>query len=394
MPILDFEDSQAKGSGTKKPIKLFLGVGVLVGTLAIGSTFASNISLNSGGNYEFGQGIATTTACDEDGIEVTPFSTFTNAPGAVTHKLTSIRISGVDSQAGACDGKTFKIKAYGDGPDPLDLFRYKITTGEGDVSVRRELENKVHNSIEINSIAGDFIWSSGGTDGDDVKEVDGSDRAQATFTVSLVSEVFPISRTPLASAEDIKRITVETIDTTCIQGVGCEVGDIGPGGGTVFYVAEEGDEFYCGPVYNPDMLCRYLEAAPNTWSGGNADPELTWSTGANQNVYANASGESIGSGYVNSLWVQRQDGNVAQTSAAIAARGYNGGGKSDWYLPSINEIGKLYLQRSIVGSFVLNNYWSSSEVANDGAWNYSLSMGQQGENGKFDLRGVRPIRAF
>jgi hypothetical protein len=396
MPILDFEDSQAKRPAANKPLKLVLGMGVLVGTLALGSTFASNISLNGGGNVEFGQGVATTTACDGDGIEVMPFSTFTNAPGAVTHKLTSIRISGIDSREGACDGKTFRIKAYGDGDAPLDLFRYKILTNTDNDSDNVELENKVHNTIEINDIEGAFTWSSGGTDGDDVIDVDNEYLDQTAFTLNFVSEVtnpVTISRTPLASAEDVKRITVETIDTTCREGVGCEIGDVGPGGGIVFYDAGAGSEFYCGPI--GEMLCRYLEAAPNTWSEDNSDPEITWSTGSNQELEVEgADGTSIGVGYKNSLDIASQNGNVALTSAAVLARGYDGGNKSDWYLPSLDEIGELYVGRTVVASFVFNNYWTSSEIGFDGAWNFNLRINQSGGNGKFDNRGVRPIRAF
>lgn len=94
----------------------------MLGSVTVGTTLAANISLNGGGNVEFGQGVAATTACDEDGISVKPFSTFINATGAGSHKLTSIRISGVDSRAEQCSAKTFRIKAYGDGDQPLNLF--------------------------------------------------------------------------------------------------------------------------------------------------------------------------------------------------------------------------------------------------------------------------------
>lgn len=53
MPTLDFKDSMAKAPSTKRPLKLFLGTGVLVGALALGSTFAANINLN--GNSDVGR---------------------------------------------------------------------------------------------------------------------------------------------------------------------------------------------------------------------------------------------------------------------------------------------------------------------------------------------------
>jgi hypothetical protein len=69
------EDSKKK---SKSKYKAALGVGSVVGLFGIGSTLAANISLNGGGNVEFGQGVATTAACDEDGFSITPVTVFNN----------------------------------------------------------------------------------------------------------------------------------------------------------------------------------------------------------------------------------------------------------------------------------------------------------------------------
>ena len=409
MPILDLEDSQAKKPVANKPLKLVLGAGVLVGALALGSTFAANINLNGGGNVEFGQGVATTTACDEDGITVTPFSTFTNAPDAGAHKMSTISISGINSTS--CDGKTFRIKAYGDGDSPLDLFEYKVTTGEEEESERVVLESKNHNSIEVNAkienTSPTFTWSSGGTDGDDVIEVDNSNPEQTAFTLNFVSSSFRIARTPLAYSEDVQRITVETIDTTCLQGVGCQVGDVGPGGGIVYYVAQTGEEFYCGPTR--EMKCRYLEAAPSNWDQGYSDPVRPWSGNTN---LATAYGESLGYGYSNSLFIQTQVDNVAANSAAVLARQYPGGGKSDWYLPSQDEVNKMCIWvrgqvnegicstageiNTGVGAagFSESGYWSSTESDPTFAKFSSFSGGGMYTLNKPLQYFVRPVRAF
>ena len=56
-----------KSIGTKrkknKNLKLALGVGTLAVMVGLGSTLAANISLNSGGPVEFGQGVAQTISC-------------------------------------------------------------------------------------------------------------------------------------------------------------------------------------------------------------------------------------------------------------------------------------------------------------------------------------------
>ena len=71
-----FGENPKKKSTTK--YKAALGVGSVVSLFGIGSTLAANISLNGGGNVEFGQGVATTAACDEDGFNVTPVTSYDN----------------------------------------------------------------------------------------------------------------------------------------------------------------------------------------------------------------------------------------------------------------------------------------------------------------------------
>jgi hypothetical protein len=402
MPILEFESSAAKELAPKKPFILVLGAGVLVGALALGSTFAADINLNGDSPVEFGQGVVTTTACDPDGITVTPTSTFVNGAGGGDHKLAFIKISGIDSREGACDGKTFRVKAYGVGDSPLDLFRYTITEDEVEVSDRQVLENKVHNSIEVNNIGGVFTWSSGGTDGDDAindVNVDDPDRVlqQTSVTLKLVSAAaqnpIVITRTPLASSEEVMRITVETIDTTCLQGANCEVGDVGPGGGIVIYAADENNDFYCGPMY--ELRCRYLEVAPDNWYQVGSDPRRTWSTVANQSIWVEgADGTSIGSGYRNSIDIESQNGNDADYSAAVLARAYGGGGKSDWYLPSIDELQVFRMYFTITyGQSREFSFWSSTQISNSQANDLGLN-GVPGPGSKSSATPVRPIRAF
>ena len=61
------------------------------------STFAGNISLNSGEGIEFGQAVSQTVACSGNtDLTVTPYSTFVNEAGAGgTHYLSSIKVSNI-----------------------------------------------------------------------------------------------------------------------------------------------------------------------------------------------------------------------------------------------------------------------------------------------------------
>jgi hypothetical protein len=194
--------------------------------------------------------------------------------------------------------------------------------------------------------------------------------------------------------------TVSPTGITCDGSFTCQVGDTGPGGGKIFYVAST----YFTQVGAAGSMCttncKYLEAAPNTWGvGGSSDPTKTWATGSNQTaVVTGADGTAIGTGYKNSLDIVAQTGNLADSSAAVLARSYNsillGVNYGDWFLPSKDELNQLNLQRITVGGFVNTSYWSSSEANANSAWYQALDGVTQKDAPKTNPLYVRPVRAF
>lgn len=119
MEILRFENAPARKARKKSSTKTLLGLSAVAAVAVFGSTLAANISLNSGGTVEFGQGVSQTTACDSDGITVTPSATFTNSAGDGQFHLKSIALSGI---ASTCDGKIFTLQAYGNSDaSPLQI---------------------------------------------------------------------------------------------------------------------------------------------------------------------------------------------------------------------------------------------------------------------------------
>jgi alpha-tubulin suppressor-like RCC1 family protein len=83
---------------------------LLAGGLFLNTTLAANISLNSGGSVEFGQGIAVTAACAGSSVlTVTPNSSFVNAAGAGDYYFKSVTVSGIPS---SCNGADFNISIY------------------------------------------------------------------------------------------------------------------------------------------------------------------------------------------------------------------------------------------------------------------------------------------
>ena len=237
MSVLNFEDKP--GRGPKKPLKVLLGIGGLAAVVAIASTLAANISINSG-PVEFGQGVSQTAACD-DQITVTPYSTFINDSSTGTHKLTSIKVSGIDSTEGKCSGKIFIIKAYGE-EGILDLLNYsEIYIGDPPFIAQSD----TYTAVEITNYGGNFVWTSGGTDNDDVFNDENlgdpeRDLTNTSFTVDFVSSASTVLRTPLASSEDVEKITVETKDAI---NVSFDCSDV--------LVPNDAPSYYpCGPQLN------------------------------------------------------------------------------------------------------------------------------------------------
>jgi len=195
---------------------------------------------------------------------------------------------------------------------------------------------------------------------------------------------------------------------SCAQGGVCAVGDTGPGGGIVFYVA--GANFTstgsdCG------TSCRYLEVAPDA-----SEVVRTWATNVNSNrttAVTGADATAIGSGYQNTVDVNNQAGNVAASSAAVYAFEYTNNGKSDWHLPSKDELNELckYATTQTTGDssvactgsdttgttragFSTFSYWSSSEFAANAALPQVFANGLQNASQKSGNNRSRPVRAF
>jgi len=188
MSILNFNDSEAKPARNLKKIKLVAAVCVLAGAIGIGSTLAANINLNDGGNVEFGQGVAQTTACD-DSVILTPQSTFVNSEENAEFLFTSLSVTDISSN---CNGITFTIKAYKNGQDdPLDLYRAGGEFGT------------TYNEVKVIDENGNFSFVDGGLLSDDIQDL-----SSTGFNVDLVTIEVPA--VALASAQDVDRITIES----------------------------------------------------------------------------------------------------------------------------------------------------------------------------------------
>ena len=219
--------------------------------------------------------------------------------------------------------------------------------------------------------------------------------------------------------------TTSAIPLTCAAGGTCEVGDIGPGGGIVFYVVTT--PFTCGEDLK--AKCTYLEAAiadvkaPVVLVPPNKDDPVNPNDGSGRPqwcfnlapIFGTGAKTEIGSGLANTKKITDSNckGTDNSVSAASLAATYDGGGKTDWFLPSRDELNELckYARTQTTGnllvecnsegilrnnSFAAGGYWSSSEDDASNAWfqYFSIYSNQPRITSKDRGGSVRPVRAF
>ena len=79
MSILNLNGPSGRSPRSKGAVKVWMGIGLVIAVLGVGSTLASTITLNNGTNTEFGQGVQRTVYCGgEQKITVTPVSSYLN----------------------------------------------------------------------------------------------------------------------------------------------------------------------------------------------------------------------------------------------------------------------------------------------------------------------------
>ena len=148
------------------------------------------------------------------------------------------------------------------------------------------------------------------------------------------------------------------------------VGNTGPGGGKIYYVAASAG-FTCGPTLNE--TCYYLEAAPATLCNYLGTNEILWSceyyfwsdNGVDL-IGPSARNNGIGSGYANTLAMLGQTNGDTEGYAGTVARAYRGPNTLlDWYLPSYDELLTFVWYSGVYDRSIYIDgagFWVSSEM--------------------------------
>jgi hypothetical protein len=151
-------------------------------------------------------------------------------------------------------------------------------------------------------------------------------------------------------------------------------------GGIIAYILQSGD-----PGYNVNVI-HGLIAAPSDQSSS-----APW--GCEGTELSGADGTALGTGNQNTIDIESgctTAGTAADLCANLTLNGY-----SDWYLPSKDELNKLYLNRIAIGNFVLtNSYWSSTENDYSGAYDVYFFNSVINFHPKSINYNVRAVRAF
>ena len=162
-------------------------------------------------------------------------------------------------------------------------------------------------------------------------------------------------------------------------------------GGIVAYVLEPGD-----PGYVAGETHGLIAAAADQVS---YPPGIQWVTEPFWGSCVPGTSTDLGSGSANTDKIIAQNGAGTDYAAGLA-RAYNGGGYNDWYLPSKDELNKLYLNRAAIGGFDTTTtpyYWSSSEFGDflNTGWVQEFDGGcQYRDDYSDDRNGVRAVRSF
>jgi hypothetical protein len=239
-----------------------------------------------------------------------------------------------------------------------------------------------------------------GMDSSDATSANSGPSASRAFVISglvAVVVVAAVSGIGLTAKTDGSRSGTAT---ECAEsGINCTVGDTGPGGGKVFYAATT--PFSCPSVAGDNARCTYLEVAPDDWNGAAGDAaNVRWSAPLNTTVTVTTIAlNGIGQGRINTSRILAAQATATRDTPNSVRKvsDYRGGAKSDWFLPSGDELYQLYLVRSQAGNFAADFYWSSSVGAAAGAnvREVNFASGSRGlVNGEFSYDNFRPVRAF
>ena len=181
-----------------------------------------------------------------------------------------------------------------------------------------------------------------------------------------------------------------------------EIGDFYQGGNVAYIFQAADPGFVAGETHG-------LIAAVTDQSEAIAG--VVWSTigsvpGGGTDIRPAGPGQALGTGRANTTSIVNQtatiDGQYVKCTGGAAYLCYHllDWGYDDWFLPSKDELNKLYLSQDAVGAYAPTDYWSSSDNYDSeldsatAAWSQDFGDGVQAHYGKYCKYRVRAVREF
>ena len=235
--------------------------------------------------------------------------------------------------------------------------------------------------------------------------------------IRSVAAVATTTTTVAPTTSTTSTTSTTAVPLTCAAGGPCTVGvDRGAGGGIVFYYSATA---FTSTGSDCDTNCHYLEAAPrdtpmigvssSQWatagaycyditglSGSNCQSNSVYTGNSSAQTASRTASAAIGKGMANTNQIYARltttGGERTSDYAAGLAWVYENNSKTDWFLPSKDELDQLWANKS---AFSMNapKYWSSSEASVTQAWTRKLDPSEPLETDKNSYANVRPVRA-
>jgi len=325
-------------------------------TLATAGSNGTSISWASNNAVVATNGTVTRPAYASGDVSVTLTATISKAGSSDTKvfTVTVIKLPQTDAEAVA-DGKASLAITYG-GSD---------TAGSVTVNLA---------SLPATSTSGTSVtWAT-------------NDAAHVTAAGIVIRPAYGSSNATVILTATISKggaSDTKTFSLTIIALPPLAVGDAYQGG-KIAYILQDGD-----PGYEAGVTKGLIAATADQSAG------IRWATAAFETTAIVAgTWTGLGTGAANTERIIDQNG-VGTSYAAGLVRAYAGGGYTDWYLPSVDELHKLYLNKAAIGGFNTGRYLSSSEFNASNAWQKSLNDGNQDSVGKsYTGYSVRAVRSF
>lgn len=192
---------------------------------------------------------------------------------------------------------------------------------------------------------------------------------------------------PVGGFKRGKKYIIEVDATAMVQESvgGVHIGGVYQGG-KLAYILHSGD-----PGYNASTPHGLIAATDDQSTG------IIWTKDAFKFISV-ATGTALGTGSANTTAIINQAG-AGSTYAAGLARAYTGGGYSDWFLPSKDELKILWINKTAIGGLGYGSYWSSSEYTTGGAAAFTRGFSFPSADNSYDSKSVnypsvRAVRAF